>query len=136
MLPGPELLAHERCGPLEVCPKESHEDDESAYAPLLTRKVEAAGLIQLEEEKAPGRPHCGLPVFKNCLLNVEVSFLNDSDRRKRNHLKLKEGRFRLDVRGKIIIETVVRHWNRLPREVVNVPSLNMFRLYEVLDSLI
>ena len=36
---------------------------------------------------------------------------------------MKKGRFRLDVRGKFLIMRVERCWNRLPREVVDAPSL-------------
>jgi len=57
---------------------------------------------------------------------------------RRNGFKLKEERFRLHVRKKLLTQRLVKNWHRLPREAVDAPSLDAFkaRLDEALCRLI
>ena len=52
--------------------------------------------------------------------------------------KLRPERFRLDIRRKFFTQRVVMHWNRLPKVVVDAPSLEAFkaRLDVALGSLV
>ena len=54
------------------------------------------------------------------------------------NFKLEEGRFRFDIRNKFFTVRVVRHWNRLPKDMVDCLSLEIFkvRLDQALSNLI
>ena len=122
--------AQEGCGALGVGPENGHRNNQRAGAPLIWGQAEGAGLVQPEEEKVQRDVIAAFQYIKGAYKWEDNQLFTwvDCDKTRGNYFRLKEGIFRLDVRGKLFTEKVMRHWHSLPREVVNAPSLEMLKV--------
>ncbi|KFU84010.1 hypothetical protein M959_09492, partial [Chaetura pelagica] len=103
-------------------------------------RLRQLGLFSLEKRRLQGDLIAAFQYLKGAYKKAgEGLFTRESsDKTKYNYFKLKEGRFRLDIRRKFFTMRVVRCLNMLPREVVEAHSLEVFkaRSDEVLCNLV
>ena len=92
-------------------------------------RLRQLGLFSLHKRRLRGDLIGAFQCLRGAYMDAgEGLFIKDcSDRTRGNGLQLKQGKIRLDIKKKFFTVRVVRHWNGLPKEVVNAPSLVLFK---------
>jgi len=92
-------------------------------------RLRQLGLFSLEKRRLRGDLRATFQYLKGVYRKDGENLFSKAccDRTSSNGFKLRAGRFRVDIRKKFCTMRVVKHKNRLPREIVEDPSLETFK---------
>jgi len=92
-------------------------------------RLRELGLFSLEKRRLQGHHLAAFQYLKGAYRKDRDNLFSKAccDRTRSKGFKLTEGRFRPGIRKNFFIMRLVKHWKRLPREVMEAPSLETFK---------
>ncbi|XP_058657369.1 triadin isoform X17 [Ammospiza caudacuta] len=90
-------------------------------------RLREMGQFSLEKRRLRGYLIAVFQYLQGACKRAKEGLVTTACSDRENGFKLKEVGFSLDIREKVFTVRVVRLWNRLPREVVDSPSLEVFK---------
>jgi len=92
-------------------------------------RMRQLGLFSLEKRRLQGDLLAAFQYLRRAYRKDEENTFSRAccNKTRSNGFKLKEGRFRIDIRKKFFTIMVLKGWNRLPREAVEAPCLETFK---------
>lgn len=122
---GPSL--HKRhCG-AGACPKNKTKAGKGSGA--REEWLQELGFFSLGKRRLRGHPTAFYKYLKGDCSQVLVSLFSQvtRDQTGGNNLKQHRGRFRFDIRETSVTKGIAKHWSRLPKKVLESPSLEVFK---------